>query len=103
MLEELVSLEDGQEVDRLVEEAQGSRIITQLISHHHHLVLKHLQIFLFLFRKFTLLGQSGSKLARSRWGSTNASDGESVFEKVRNVISTRTPTSANSFSHPASG
>ena len=34
MLEELVSLEDGQEVDRLVEEAQGRKIISQLIFHH---------------------------------------------------------------------
>ena len=99
----MVSLEDGQEVDRLVEEAQGSRIITQLISHHHHLVLKHLQIFLFLFRKFTLLGQSGSKLARSRWGTRNASDSESIIEKAKNIISTRTHTSANSIGPPTSG
>ena len=30
MLEELVSLEDGQEVDRLVEEAQGRRASSQV-------------------------------------------------------------------------
>ena len=30
MLEELVSLEDGQEVDRLVEDAQGRRLFNQV-------------------------------------------------------------------------